>query len=75
MCTVSDNVIRNTVVLIKSDWRCYYFVIMCGFVDLLITTPQLKRTALHLAKEVGTVRILVAAGADLDAKDAVRKSN
>ena len=46
-----------------------------GFVDLLITIPQLKRTALHLAKEVGTVRILVAAGADLDAKDAVRKSN
>ena len=43
------------------------------FVDLLITKPQLKRTALHLAKDVETVKILVAAGADLDAKDAVRK--
>ena len=36
-------------------------------------SPQHKRTALHLTKDVETVRILVAAGGDLDAKDAVRK--
>ena len=40
---------------------------------VFIINPQDERTPLHLAKDAEVVRVLVDAGADVNAKDKVRK--
>ena len=40
---------------------------------VFINHPQDERTPLHLAKDAEAVKVLVVAGADVNAKDKVRK--
>ena len=52
------------------------YMYMCFYVDTLIVfinNPQDERTPLHLAKDTEVVGVLVDAGADVNAKDKVRK--